>query len=143
MPGTIRDPRMNDTEEKYGIIQFGGILAYYRKVDVDGNDVEVEIEGTEEKVNLRYLPTGWRLNGTAWPVEQLHWKDWGGMPIFHKASITSSQSLLIQGPVSMNIKKFLEANPSAIFTNKSEIGSHKSKNSEFASEIKELLDKEK
>ena len=142
MPGIIRDPRMNSKEDKYGIIQFGAVLAYYKKVDMDGNDLEVEIEGSEEKVNIRYLPTGWRLNGSAWPVEQLHWKDWDGIPIYHKASISGSQPLINQGPVTMNIRKFIEANPMAIFTNKSEIGSHRHKNSGFVDEIKELLDKE-
>ena len=60
MPGTIRDPRMNNLEEKYGIIQIGAVLAYYKKVDMDGADLKVEIEGTKDTVNLRYLPTGWK-----------------------------------------------------------------------------------
>ena len=32
MPGIIRDPRMNSKEDKYGIIQFGAVLAYYKKL---------------------------------------------------------------------------------------------------------------
>lgn len=142
MPGTIRDPRMNNLEEKYGIIQIGAVLAYYKKVDMEGADLKVEIEGTKDTVNLRYLPTGWKLNGTAWPVEQLHWKDWDGMPIYYKASISSSQPLINQGPVTSKIRKFLEANASAIFTNKSAIGKHISKNSDLVDEIKELLDQD-
>lgn len=104
MPGIIQDPRMNDKEKRFGVAKINGVLAAYDKFVHPG---------------LRYLPFGWKLDidSTEMKEESTVILYWEGNKITTRLASFKSLPDIQQGKVTLKIKKFLESNPPAIFTN--------------------------
>jgi hypothetical protein len=127
--GTIPDPRMNDKEEKLGVVYFKKEFTAYDKTKFPES---------------RYLPAGWKLDkekSESTPAEGELF-EWNGIPIKHKITTFVSEPDDKQGGVTLKIKKFIEANPKAIFKGVDSINTHKSKNQDLVKEVKAILDED-
>jgi hypothetical protein len=127
--GTIPDPRMNPKEEKLGVVYFNKEFVAYDK---------------EEFEDSRYLPAGWKINerdSSDEPTNDVLFT-WNEIQIKRRMTAFVSEPDHKQGEVTLRIKKFIEANPKAIFKNVDPIKEHKPKNNELVREVKEILDED-
>ncbi len=112
----IRDPKMNQRERRFGILQKGNVLAAYDKTD-KGNDPDI-----------RYLPAGYLVTCDLLG-ENTADEDFQGIPI--KRLAKNVQGKANQGLVTRRLKNLITRFPRFIFTNvESDIGVHRDNSSD-------------